>query len=330
MLRQAVFGAWVSIALIPLSGQNFAFQDKNAAATNRPPAEIPLARLKPDATLAVPFEPGATASADAVWVMDRAAGAIVRIGASDNTAGAPIAVGGQPCASLVVAFDGVWVPLCGGGTMARVDAKEGKVLSSARVAVADPGGSIAAGVGSIWAITDRQGVLARVDPDTGAAVAEVYLPKGTVAVASGTDALWITSADAGRLTRVNPHNTEVVEEIAVGPKPRRLAIGEGAVWVLNGDGSVSRVDPATNKVVATIQLGGDTSAGDITAGAGAVWVSLPGAPIVRLDPRTNRATQKFTGDGGGAILVAHGSIWVSAGPRTTWRLDPRLVEAVRP
>jgi hypothetical protein len=61
-----------------------------------------------------------------------------------------------------------------------------------------------------------------------------------------------------------------------------------------------------------------------------VWVSTPGVPIIRIDPRTNRAAQRFTGEGGGGILVAHGSVWVAAGPRLTWRLDPRLVETVRP
>jgi hypothetical protein len=61
-----------------------------------------------------------------------------------------------------------------------------------------------------------------------------------------------------------------------------------------------------------------------------VWISAPGVPIVRIDPRTNRAVQRFTGEGGGAVLVAHGSLWVAAGAQVTWRLDPMLVAAVRP
>jgi hypothetical protein len=40
--------------------------------------------------------------------------------------------------------------------------------------------------------------------------------------------------------------------------------------------------------------------------------------------------QRFTGEGGGAILVAHGSLWVAAGAQKTWRLDPALVTATRP
>ena len=329
MVRQAVFAASLSLAIWSFSGRIFAIQDTQPPAATRPAAEIPLSRLKPDAAFPVRFEPGAVSTDDAVWAIDRAAGAIVRLAAKDNSVGTPVPVGGQPCASLEVAFESVWVPLCGDGAMVRVGLKDQKV-TTVKAAVADAEGRIASSVGSIWAITDRKGVLSRIDPDTGAAVAEVYLPKGTAAVVSGPNALWITSEDAARLTRVNPNDTEVVEEISVGRRPRRLAVGEGAIWTLNGDGTVSRVDPATNKVVSTIKLERDTAKGDIAAGAGSVWVSVPGTPIVRIDPRTNRAVQAFTGEGGGAILVAHGSLWVSAGLELTWRLDPKLVEAVRP
>jgi virginiamycin B lyase len=130
---------------------------------------------------------------------------------------------------------------------------------------------------------------------------------------------------------VSPHTNETIESVEVGPKPGRLAVGEGGVWTLNrGDGSVTRVDPTTNKVVATIAVDPAAASGEIAAGAGSIWISAPGIPIVRIDSRTNRAVQKFTGDGGGAILVAHGSLWVAAGSKMTWRLDPLLVAGMRP
>jgi virginiamycin B lyase len=330
MLRQVVFGALVTLALSSTPVVILGLQDKPASPPPRPPSDIPFSRLKPDATIATALEPGAVAAVDGIWVPGPSAGTITRIEATGNTVGKAVAVGAQPCASLVIAFDSLWVPLCGEKTIARVDQKEQKVTATPKVAVVAAEGRIASSVGSIWAITDRKGVLSRIDPDTGASVAEIYVARGAAAVEAGSDALWITSQDSGRLTRVNPHSNEVVEEITVGPKPVRLAVGEGGVWTLNGDGTVSRVDPETNKVVATIAVGGDTSKGDIAAGSGSVWVSTPGAPIVRIDPRTNRAVQRFTGDGGGAVLVAHGSLWVSAGPQVTWRLDPKLVEAVRP
>ena len=303
----------------------------------RPPADIPLARLKADATVALALAPGSVESADAVWVPDRAAGTVVRVDAKDNTLGAPIIVGAQPCASLVVAFDSVWVPLCGDGVIARADVKDVKTVKVAaplKIAVADPDGRIATGVGSVWAITDRKGVLSRIDPDTNLSVAEIYVAGGASSVVFSDDALWVTSEDEekkGRLTRINPHNNEIVEVVEVGPKPGRLAVGEGGVWTLNrGNGTVTRVDPATNKVVATIPVGEDAAKGEVVAAFGSVWISAPGVPIVRIDPRTNRAVQRFTGDGGGAILAAHGSLWVAAGPQLTWRLDPALVAAMRP
>ena len=131
----------------------------------------------------------------------------------------------------------------------------------------------------------------------------------------------------------------MVEAITVGSNPGRLAVGEGGVWTLNrGDAggtgpraaTVSRVDPKTNKVVATIPVGDLDPAAEIAAGEGSVWISAPGVPITRIDPRTNRAVQRFTGEGGGAILVAHGSLWVAAGAQKTLRLDPALVAATRP
>src|SRR5262245_31407088 len=110
MNRQAVFGVLLTMSLAAMPEAAGGGQEPP---TPRPPAEIPLARLKPDAVLALPFAPGAVASDDAVWVEGRSTGAVVRIDARTNALGAPISVGAGPCASLVVAFESVWVPLCG-------------------------------------------------------------------------------------------------------------------------------------------------------------------------------------------------------------------------
>ena len=309
-----------------------------------PPADIPFARLTADAAVPIGLGAGSVDSPDAVWTLNRAAGSITRIEAKDNKPAPAIVIGTDACASLAVAFDSVWVPLCGDGTITRVDAKTPKVTATLKLKVGAGDGRIATGVGSVWAITDRKGVLSRIDPGTNAPVAEVYVAAGANAVVFGDDALWVTSAcdpnpfvgvACNVLTRVNPHTNEVVETIEVGPKPGRLAVGESAVWVLNrGNGgqgqTVTRVDPTTNKVVATIAVGDGVADGEIAAGLGSVWISAPGVPLIRIDPRTNRAVQRFTGTGGGAVLVAHGSVWVAAGPSLTWRLDPLLVAAIRP
>jgi virginiamycin B lyase len=131
---------------------------------------------------------------------------------------------------------------------------------------------------------------------------------------------------------VDPRTNLIVESIPVGKAPRFIAVGEGAVWALNqGDGSVSKIDPKTNKVTATIEVGVPGEGGDIAAGEGSVWVTSFGFPISRIDPVTNKVVQQFVGKGGDAIRVGLGSVWLSnleAG--TVWRLDPRRVEATLP
>ena len=128
---------------------------------------------------------------------------------------------------------------------------------------------------------------------------------------------------------MNPRTNAVEATIAVGQKPRFLTVGGGSVWTLNqGDGSVSRIDPKTNKVVATIEAGIPGEGGEIAAGEGSVWATIFGIPITRIDPSTNKVVQQFVGPGGDAIRVGRGFIWLSNLQQgNVWRLDPKRIEA---
>ncbi len=109
-------------------------------------------------------------------------------------------------------------------------------------------------------------------------------------------------------------------------------MGEGAIWTLNqGVGSVSRIDPQTNKVTATIEVGVPGSGGDIAVGEGSVWVTAFEYPLSRIDPVTNKVVQQFTGVGGDAVRFGLGSVWLSnLKAQTVWRLDPRRIAATVP
>ena len=324
MIRQVVFGVVLGIAQAAVSHAG----------------QIPISQLTAEATLPIQLAPGSVASDDAVWLRDSNAGTVVRVGAKDNKLSPPVSIGGKPCGSLVSAFTSVWAPSCGDRTVIRINPADLKVTGKADVEVADADGRIASGIGSIWVVTDRKGVVTRIargrylyqrrEGSTNQPVAEIHVLGGAAAVLFHGDALWVTSGSGKTLTRINPNNNEIVELIDVGPEPVRLAAADGAVWTLNrGDGSVTRVDTATNKAVVTISIGKDVAAGDIAAGEGAVWVSAPGVPLVRIDPRTNKVAQRFAGVGGGAVFVAHGSLWLASGSQTL-RVDPKLVAAMRP
>lgn len=311
----------------------FAAGPQDPPAPDKPPPvaptiKLPLARLKPDSTIDIDGERRMTSGDGGVWVSSRTSGKVTKIDAKTNKPGDPIAAGKEPCAGLATGFGTLLVPLCGEPGLARVDLKTsavtvvGKTLTPAMV------GPVTA-VNSIWMISDAKGTLTRFDPTDNTVVAEIPLGAKALAMAFGQSALWIVT-DNNELLKVSPYTVVTSEIIKVGKSPRSVAIGEGAVWTLNAaDGTISRVDPKTNKVVNTIKLGMPLTGGQIAAGEGSIWVSAPGLPLARIDPRTNHVVQQFSGEGGGTILIANGSLWITATPKTIWRLDPKLVEATR-
>ena len=95
-------------------------------------------------------------------------------------------------------------------------------------------------------------------------------------------------------------------------------------------GKVDRIDPKTNKVSKTIELGVPNVEGDIIVAEGSAWVTLPGFPISRIDPKTDKVAQQFVGEGGGMIQASSGSILLTNVKQSnTWRLDPRRILATQ-
>ena len=103
------------------------------------------------------------------------------------------------------------------------------------------------------------------------------------------------------------------------PAPAVIVAGDDALWVTQQNlGSVARIDPASNEVVATIDTGLQWTGGIIVAESG-VWVadnSGSSAGVVRIDPTTNQVSaiiEQTSGNGVG-IVESDGSIWVAELP----------------
>jgi YVTN family beta-propeller protein len=89
---------------------------------------------------------------------------------------------------------------------------------------------------------------------------------------------------------IDPATNRVVATVPVGVRPGPVAYGEGAIWVGNlEDRSLSRIDPATQTLVRNIPLPATPDA--VTVGAGAVWV-VNGrlGTLYRVDPTLNDVT----------------------------------------
>lgn len=102
-------------------------------------------------------------------------------------------------------------------------------------------------------------------------------------------------------------------EITVGASPVNLAFGAGSVWVSNnGGGTVSRIDPAAGRVVATVDVGGAPAA--VASGGGSVWVGNFGNSLLaRIDPSTDAVAGRLDlgGQPLGPAVAADGTVWVS-------------------
>ena len=126
------------------------------------------------------------------------------------------------------------------------------------------------------------------------------------------------------MSRVNASTNRVTDEIPVGQGPRFLTFGGDAVWTLNqGDGTITRIDPTSNKVAANITAGLQGKGGEITFGDGHVWLTLFGFPITKIAAATNKVVAQWAGPGGDSVRYGLGALWLTDLKRQkVWRLDP--------
>ncbi len=98
-------------------------------------------------------------------------------------------------------------------------------------------------------------------------------------------------------------------------------------WVATFQGKsrpvLLRIDPRTNRVVATTRIGfRGAGLGDLAVVAGAVWVSAAGT-IDRIDPRTDRVVAEVHLPSPSTLAVGYGSLWVGDfNGKAIVRVDP--------
>jgi len=263
---------------------------------------------------------------DSVWVTNAAKNTVHRLDAKTNKVVATIDVGKKPCSGLAAGFGSIWVPNCGDKTVSRIDVKKNEVVATVLAGPADSEGGIAASADSVWMLSDAKGIISRIDPATNKVVAEIQVPSGSFVCVVGEDgAIWVSSTDKSLLARLDPKTNLVTDKIGVGPKPRFLTAGAGSIWTLNqGDGTVSRVDVMTKKLVQHVEVGVPGNGGEIAYGEGFVFVTVFDIPLSQIDPATNKVVKQWIGAGGDAVRAGLGSVWISnLRQGNVWRIDAK-------
>ena len=226
-----------------------------------------------------------------------------------------------------------------GSILAPALPEGGNVVARIRVGRAVPpvraGGPLAVGEGAVWAMSNSQATLMRIDPARNAVVARIKVAYPPETVAAGYGGVWLSNPSDDTVTRIDPSTNKVTATVHVGPSPEGIAVSPGAVWVATAGGpSVSRIDPATNRVVATIPVGPKRACCaehmSVIASPRAVWVAVPyGKRLVRIDPATNRvvAPAALDYEPCGYLAADRTGVWSSGcGPGVVARVDARTNE----
>lgn len=211
--------------------------------------------------------------------------------------------------------------------------------------------SLAVGAGTVWALNADDQTLTRVDPDR--RDEHAYGTDGIpVDLAAGDGSVWVVNGARARaarffpgapiaypqptsVSRLDPTSARTIATITLPRAPAerpptsyQIAVGPRGVWVINADGSVSRIDPASNRIVQTVR-GASMSA--IASGVEGTWAieNTDVGSIAQLTPDHDRIARHIplpAAQGAAAlssIAVGAGAVWVTD-PQTglLWRIDP--------
>ncbi len=227
-----------------------------------------------------------------LWVPNCGEHNVVRLdlGTGKITATLPIPVADDEGA-IATGAGSVWVLTDKKGTLARIDPDTNKIVAEIYV----PVGSFCVlfAEDAVWITSTERNVLTRVDPQTNLVVESIAVGKAPRFLAVGEGSIWILNQTEGTVSRVDAKSNKVTATIEVGvPGPGGdIAVGEGSVWVTAIGFPISRIDPASNKVVQQFTgVGGDA----IRVGMGSVWVTdLKNGKLMRVDPKRIEATQSI-------------------------------------
>ncbi|HEV8567000.1 MAG TPA: hypothetical protein VGQ92_07865 [Actinoplanes sp.] len=194
------------------------------------------------------------------------------------------------------------------------------------------GWDLAVGAGSVWA-TQFDGRLVRIDARTGRISARISARPiyfGSV-VTYGGGFVWTGNDDernrSGSVSKIDPASNRVVGNLPGLGSPQSIAFGRGAVWVADHAGWLVKIDPTRLEVVARRRL--DFGAHGVVVAPHAVYVAdAHGGRLLQADAQTARVI-RIAELSPGPIdpVVGAGAVWSSSA--SAWGDRPKDDRVVR-
>jgi DNA-binding SARP family transcriptional activator len=166
---------------------------------------------------------------------------------------------------------------------------------------------------NVW-FTDKK-ELVRVDAAEGIAVDRYHLIAATTNyglawVTRCSGSLWVADNPDSRVLRVDPTTGGVLARIPA-QHPYAIACGDGGLWVTWYDKGLHRIDPRTNRIVATASTPAPY-VNEVAVGGGFAWVSNETEGNVYKVDRDGKVEAVYeTGDGAHQMSFGGGRLWVA-------------------
>jgi streptogramin lyase len=124
-------------------------------------------------------------------------------------------------------------------------------------------------------------------------VTQLEIPEGPDWLVSAFGSLWVKQ-DSGGVVRVDPETGKVIARVAApaqagGHVCQGMGASEDAVWACPQPGRITRIDPATNTLTATVRIDKVPDQGRLVGAADRLWVLTDsGATLTAIDPRDGK------------------------------------------
>jgi hypothetical protein len=172
--------------------------------------------------------------------------------------------------------------------------------------------AIAAGFGSVWALTDD--ALVRIDPTSNKVMASVPIAAPN-ALAVGEGAVWVVSGPGQiRLLKIDPSTLHADDFLGLGTSVGAIAVSAGYVWLIRVSeaGGMDRIDPTSGALV-DLPVGYNDRF--LLTTPRWLWLINTGS-AQRIDPTDGKAVDarsKTKASGAIGASYYHGVVWINDG-----------------
>jgi len=221
---------------------------------------------------------GMAYGAGSIWVEDYTASSATRIDVATSKA-TTIPVGTSPY-DVTFAGGAAWVTNYGDATVTRIDAATNH---TATIKVGQHPVGIAPAGGAIWVADSGSGSVSRIDQST-LKVTTIDFGGQPYWTAYQADTVWIGDQASGEIARIDARTGRITNRAKVGSAPNDGDASGGFVWFPDKDGSLYRLNVATNAVAGPFAIDA-ANPFVVSSYEGRLWIAdFGGTDTIVVDP----------------------------------------------